>query len=99
MHVHNVYFWLKEGLDGEAVAAFEQGLAELAKDPEIKYGHFGQPASTERDVVDNSYDYGLVFVFEDKAAHDRYQISPVHEKFIDAHLPKWERLVVYDIQT
>jgi hypothetical protein len=86
-------------LDSEAVAAFEQGLAGLAQDPEIKYAHFGRPAGTERDVVDNSYAYGLVFLFEDKAAHDRYQISPIHQKFVEAHLPKWERVVVYDIQT
>ena len=72
MHVHNVYFWLKQDLDREAVAAFEQGLAELARDPEIKSGYFGRPAGTERDVVENSYDYGLVFAFEDRAAHDRH---------------------------
>jgi len=99
MHVHNVYFWLKQDLDREAVAAFEQGLAELVKDPEIKSGYFGQSAGTKRDVVENSYAYGLVFVFEDLAAHDRYQVGEVHQKFVNAHLPKWERVVVYDIQT
>ena len=67
MHIHNVYFWLKQDLDRAAVDAFEQGLAELAGDPEIKSGYFGRPAGTERDVVENSYDYGLVFLFEDRA--------------------------------
>jgi hypothetical protein len=97
MHVHNVYFWLKPDLDSQAVVAFEQGLAELAKDPEIKSGYFGRPAGTERDVVDNSYACGLVFVFEDRAAHDRYQVGVVHQQFIDAHLSKWARVVIYDI--
>ena len=99
MHVHNVYFWLKEGFDSEAIAAFEQGLAELAKDPEIKAGHYGRPAGTERDVVENSYSCGLVFLFDDLAAHDRYQVGAVHQKFIEANLSKWERVVVYDIET
>ena len=99
MHIHNVYFWLKQDLDRAAVDAFEQGLAELAGDPEIKSGYFGRPAGTERDVVENSYDYGLVFLFEDRAAHDRYQAGAVHQKFIDAHLAKWARVVVYDLQT
>jgi hypothetical protein len=99
MHIHNVYFWLKQDLDREAITAFEQGLAELAKDPEIKSGYFGRPVGTQRDVVENSYDYGLVFAFEDLAAHDRYQVGAVHQKFVDAHRIKWVRVVVYDIQT
>jgi hypothetical protein len=99
MHVHNVYFWLKQDVDSEAVAAFEQGLVELAKDPEIRSGHFGPPANTERDVVDNSYAFGLVFLFDDLAAHDRYQAGEIHQQFVEAHLSKWERVVVYDIQT
>ena len=99
MHVHNVYFWLKQDLDREAIAAFEQGLAELAKDPDIKSGYFGRPAGTQRDVVEKSYSYGLVFIFDDLAAHDRYQASPIHQKFVDAHRLKWARVVVYDIET
>ena len=99
MHVHNVYFWLKQDLGDDAAVAFEQGLAELAKDPNIKTGYFGRPAGTERDVVENSYSYGLVFVFDDLAAHDRYQVSPIHQKFVDAHRSRWARLVVYDIES
>ena len=33
MHIHNVYFWLKDGLDDEALASFEQCLDALAHDP------------------------------------------------------------------
>ena len=98
MHVHNVYFWLKQDLDNQAIAAFEQGLEALAKDPAIKSGYYGKPANTERDVVENSYTYGLVFVFDDLAAHDQYQTGEVHLKFVEDHLSKWERVVVYDIE-
>ena len=98
MHVHNVYFWLKQNLDSDAIAAFEQGLAELAKDSVIKSGYYGKPAGTARDVVESSYSYGLVFVFDDLAAHDRYQVGAVHQKFVEEHLSKWERVVVYDIE-
>jgi hypothetical protein len=31
MHVHNVYFWLKQDLDNQAIAAFERELGALAK--------------------------------------------------------------------
>jgi endonuclease IV len=98
MHVHNVYFWLKQDLDSQAIATFEQGLEALAKDPAIKSGYYGNPANTEREVVENSYTYGLVFVFDDLAAHDRYQAGKVHLKFVEDHLSKWERVVVYDIE-
>lgn len=99
MHIHNVYFWLKSDLDTNSKTSFEDGLNSLCNDSNTKYGHFGKPADTHRDVVDNSYSYSLVLFFEDLTAHDRYQTSsPVHEKFIEDHLSKWERVVVYDVE-
>lgn len=99
MHIHNVYFWLKNSLDTEAEASFENGLNSLCHDPNAQSGHFGKPADTHRDVVENSYSYSLVLFFEDLPAHDRYQTSStVHNKFIEDHLSKWERVVVYDIE-
>ena len=99
MHVHNVYFWLKDGLEDQALAAFEAGLDMLANDPNVKSGYCGKPADTHRDVVDNTYTYGLVFVFDDLAAHDRYQAAADHVKFVEDNASKWERVGVYDIQT
>ena len=74
-------------------------MEALANDPVIRSGYYGKPANTARDVVENSYSYGLVFVFDDLAAHDRYQAGAVHLKFVDDHLSKWEKVVVYDIET
>jgi hypothetical protein len=99
MHIHNVYFWLKSGLDEQALTAFEQGLNDLANDPAVKSGYFGKPADTHRDVVENSYTYGMVLVFDDMAAHDQYQVGAVHLKFVDDNASKWEKVVVYDIKT
>jgi hypothetical protein len=96
MHIHNVYFWLKNGQDNEA---FEQGLDSLTHDPGVKSGYFGKPANTNRDVVENSYSYGLVLVFDNLAAHDQYQAGAIHLKFVDKHLSKWERVIVHDIET
>ena len=99
MFIHNVYFWLKPGLDDEAVDSFAQGLDTLARDPAAKGGYYGVPAATDRGVVENSYTYGLVVLFDNLAAHDRYQEGPVHLEFLAAHSDQWERVVVYDIQT
>jgi hypothetical protein len=99
MHIHNVYFWLENNLDSQALASFEQGLNNLAHDPAVKSGYFGKPADTHRDVVENSYSYGLVLIFDNIAAHDQYQVGEVHQKFIADHGAKWEKVVVHDIET
>jgi hypothetical protein len=99
MHAHNVFFWLRNDLDGQALAAFEQGLNALTKEPTVKSGYYGKAADTQREVVDNSYTYALVLVFDDLAGHDRYQAGAVHREFIEEQASNWERLVVYDIQT
>jgi hypothetical protein len=99
MHVHNVYFWLENDLDNEALNSFEQGLNSLCLDSPAKSGYFGKPAKTDRDVVDSSYACGLVLLFEDLKSHDKYQSSPVHDQFIAEHSQKWVRVMVYDIET
>lgn len=99
MHVHNVYFWLRQDLDRQELAAFEEGLEALAQDPAVQTAYFGKPADTRRGVVDSSYSYGLVLAFENRAGHDRYQAGPAHLKFLEEHTSKWERVLVYDIQS
>jgi hypothetical protein len=98
MHIHNVYFWLQDGLDSQVLDAFEQGLRSLTEAPEVRGGHFGKPASTRRDVVDSSYSHGLVLVFDDLAAHNAYQEGSAHLKFVADHGSRWTKVVVYDIQ-
>lgn len=99
MHIHNVYFWLKKDLENEGFHAFEQGLESLTHDPVVKSGYFGKPANTDREVIENSYSYGLVLVFNDLVAHNQYQAGAIHLKFVDDHLSKWARVVVHDIET
>jgi hypothetical protein len=98
MHIHNVYFWLKNDLDSRALATFEQGLNALTNDPCVKSGYYGQPANTHREVVENTYSYGLVLIFDGLAAHDQYQAGTAHLKFVEEHAAKWEKVVVHDIQ-
>ena len=100
MHIHNAYFWLKAGSTAEDLAAFEDGLRSLIASPEVSDGYFGRPADSEaRDVVDNTYTYGLILTFPDTEAHDRYQEGANHAAFVADHLKRWERVQVYDVQT
>lgn len=97
MHIHNVYFWLTDGLEASDIAAFEKGVASLCKDSAVQLGWYGPPAKTDRDVIENSYSYGMVLVFENLAAHDQYQVGAVHLKFVADHSAKWDRVVVHDV--
>lgn len=99
MFIHNVYFWMKDGLDADALKAFEAGLDSLCKNPPAKQGAYGKPGVSRRDVVDGSFSYGLHVVFDDEAGHDAYQVGEVHQAFLAAHASKWERVQVYDTVT
>lgn len=97
MHIHNVYFWLKEGLSNSALLEFEQGLETLIKIPLVTNGYYGKPADTNRAVVDNTYNYGLTLFFKDNSDQNLYQADPIHLAFVDRNSKKWARVQVYDV--
>lgn len=94
--VHTVFFWLKEDVTEEQREAFERGLAIMHDIETIQSMYFGRPAMTPRDVVDNSYDYGLTMFFANAADQDAYQQDSIHKKMIEQHEDIWERVQVYD---
>ena len=98
MFNHNVYFWLKPDLDGEALDAFEQGLQALCDRTTATSGCYGKSIPSDRDVVDSTFSYGLILFFEDAAGQDAYQIGDVHQQFLAEHASKWERVLVYDTE-
>ncbi len=79
--VHAVYFYLEPNLSSEQIQAFEEDMAKLAKAPSISKIIIGPPAMTPRKIVDNSYDYAYIVFFENKAAHDAYQVHALHDQF------------------
>jgi hypothetical protein len=96
--IHTVLFWLKEG-SGEAERArlIEECKTYLAAVSTVRYIAVGPPAGTAREVVDNSYDVGLVVHFDDTAGYEVYEDAPSHLEFIDRNNAFWERVQVYDI--
>lgn len=97
MLVHAVYFWLKPDLTSEGRAAFRAGLESLRKVNTISTVYIGTPAALpERPVVDRSYSFALVIVFKDGAAHDAYQIDPIHKAFVQNCQQYWTRVQIYD---
>ena len=94
--VHHVYFWLKNPGSKEDRDRLLAGLQRLAKVSTIRQFHIGQPADTDRDVVDASYSISWLVLFDAAADQDRYQSDPIHLQFVEDCSPLWSRVVVYD---
>jgi hypothetical protein len=94
---HMVYFTLKD----KSPAAIENMVAACQK---YLTGHPGTvffAAGTlipdlARPVNQLDFDVALQVVFQDRAAHDAYQVHPRHLQFIEENKPGWERVRVFD---
>ncbi len=94
---HAVYFWLnEESLAEGARKTIEACKANLSDIPGIVKMTLGVPASTSGGPVDTSYGVALIIEFEDKAAHDAYDIHPGHQRMISECGHLWSRVQVYD---
>jgi hypothetical protein len=98
MIAHHVLFWLKADTTTDQKLAFSKSLQTLEKIEVVKTFHIGTPAPIERAVVDTSYTFSLILFFEDLAAHDVYQVHPLHKAFLDEFRILFEKVVIYDAE-
>ncbi|SFT11688.1 Dabb family protein [Mucilaginibacter polytrichastri] len=97
MIAHHVLFWLKADTTEDQKTAFRKGLQSLAGVEVVKNLHIGTPvAEIDRAVVDTTYTFSLVVYFDDLAAHDVYQVHPVHKAFLDENRVYFEKVIIYD---
>ena len=96
MLVHTVFFWLGRPESEDDRVALRAGLESLKGIPEISAAYVGTPADTRRPVIDHTYDFSLTFVFAGRAAHDAYQVHPVHLEFVAECKHLWKRVQIYD---
>ncbi|MFN8356250.1 MAG: Dabb family protein [Spirosomataceae bacterium] len=99
MFVHVVNFYLKPGISAEDEAKFLTGVKTLGQIETVRTFNVGKPASTDRPVIDKSYSYCLLTIFDDIAGHDYYQEVDIHLKFIADCNSFWEKVVIYDSET
>jgi hypothetical protein len=99
MFVHTVYFWLRPDLTADQQAQFHAGVQSLTTIETIQQAYWGDPAPTDRSVIQRGYSTGLILVFADQAAHDRYQDHPIHDQFREQCSALWQKVVVYDTIT
>ena len=99
MFIHAVYFWLRDDLSPGERQQFVDGVRSLATIETVRHGYIGTPAPTDRPIIDRSYSYALVVAFADQAAHDVYQVHPVHDRCREECAPLWTRVQIYDSVT
>ena len=97
MFSHLVIFWTdpaQPGAADELVAAAQRYLAPI---PGIQHFHVGRMVASPRAVVDQTYQVALNVIFPDKAAHDAYQVHPLHVEFVEKVFRRvCRRVLVYD---
>ncbi len=99
MLVHTVYFWLKPDLTAAQRAEFRRGVESLGGIKAVDRIYVGTPAKTEkRPIIDDSYSVALTVLCKDLAAHDAYQVDPIHLKFIEQCKQFWTRVQIYDAE-
>ena len=96
MFTHSVYFWLRADLADDERAQFVAGLRSLVGIDSVQRGWIGTPAATDRPVIDRSWSWSLTLTFADQAAHDTYQVDPVHYRFREQCSKYWTRVLIYD---
>lgn len=93
---HIVFFWMKEEISAEQKKQFEAGMEALGKVSTISSYKWGTVAESDRDVVDDTYDYSWIVYFKDKAGEEAYQTDSIHLNFIEQYEALWDKVVVYD---
>lgn len=94
--IHHVYFWLKNQGSKDDKDKLVDGLKKLSKAKTIRSFHIGEPAATNRDVIDRSYSVSWLAMFDDPAAQDSYQSDPIHLNFVEECSALWSKVIVYD---
>ena len=76
----------------------DESYAQLTKIKTVRGLWAGKPASKATPDAATDYTVALVLVFDDTAGLKAYLNDPVHTKFVDKHLKKWETPLVYDFE-
>jgi hypothetical protein len=96
LFMHHVLFYPKADASEADKAHLLEGLHALGGIPSIKMAHIGTPAGTTRDVIERSYAYSWLCLFESAADEQAYQEHPIHDTFRDQYAVYWDHVVIYD---
>jgi hypothetical protein len=97
MHAHNIYFALNVKSE-EIIAEFMADSKKyLAVQPGIISFACGvRETALDRPINDRDFDVSLHVLFDSKAAHDAYQVAPLHNEFVARQKDNWKVVRVFD---
>ena len=99
MFSHVVIFWTDPEQPNAAEELIDGAHRYLKNIPGADFFHVGRMATSDRPVVDQSYQVALNIAFKDKATQDAYQIHEDHVKFVEEIFKRvCTKVVVYDFE-
>jgi hypothetical protein len=96
---HVVICWLKSpGKEADRQRLIDES-EKLKQIPGLVSLTSGRPISSQRAIVDSTYDVAFVITFKDEAALRSYERNPIHLRAVnDVLRPLAARLLIYDIR-
>ncbi len=97
MLVHSVYFTLEDRSPEARQGLIAACKKLLADHPGTVFFAVGPLAEEiQWSVSDRDFDVAISIVFASKAAHDEYQESPAHLRFIKENAHHWKEIRSFD---
>lgn len=94
---HVVLCWLKDSGNQDHRNQIIEITESFKKIPVVLDARAGNPIMSDRDIVDDSFDVGIIVEVKDEAGLKKYLDHPIHQKAKkDVLLPLVERVLVYD---
>jgi len=96
---HIVLFWLKDPGNAEHRRRIVAATRELATIPGLLAVSAGPVIASNRPIVDDSFDVGVVMRFDSEAAMRAYLVHPRHKKAVaEVIRPLVKKIQVYDFR-
>ncbi|MFO0888596.1 MAG: Dabb family protein [Isosphaeraceae bacterium] len=97
MLVHSVFFSLHDNSPAAIRKLIDACKTYLPRHDGVLHFSVGTlNRELDRPVNDRDFDVSLHLVFDSKASHDTYQVSPEHKQFIRESKPNWRLVRVFD---
>lgn len=95
--VHTVFLWLQQPGDEQHRRRLLSATNQLRTIPGVREIRFGEMIESDRAIVDDSFDVGIYFYFDDVGAMNAYLVHPLHKTVVEREIkPLVRRIVVHD---
>jgi len=96
---HVVLIWLKDPGNQQAIDQITTASQSFSAIPGVLAVKVGRAANSDRPIVDDSFDVGIIISFPDKQTMEAYLMHPIHTRAVhDTIKPLVKRITVYDIR-